>query len=321
MIDVIVTNYNNGDRLKRCLESVAMQEAKDNIRVILVDDASTDGSVDGAYAAYKRDSGGGGIVVVRNEANVGAGMSRRIGVHKALGFGDSEYTMFLDGDDEVTPNLVGDMYWDAIRLDADLAVCKVRFVGGENDGKIHEVGDVGLISVEEYRRRELGKLCGFLNNMLVRTSLWNNLEYSSLRFIEDWPTKERLMHYVERVVVSDAGYYLYNHNGNSLCNTCTHAKHTVYTALSMIEVCDFYKSIGDTRGCESLLYPIWLCMVSLRPDMDEVLRDWFDEIDTICGWCDKNMNGYVDKDKAGKQGEVQRDEEEDGQDDRGAYSQ
>ena len=320
MIDIIITNYNNGDKLKRCLESVARQTLISNIRVILVDDASTDDSVEVAYSACKRLCGC-DIVVVRNDENLGAGMSRRVGIHKALGFDDYEHTMFLDGDDEITPNLVEDMYRDAVMYDADLTVCKVRFVGGDNDGKIHEVGDAELISVEEYRKRELGKLCGFLNNMLIRTSLWNSLEYSSLRFIEDWPTKERLMHYVKSVAVSDAGYYLYNHNDESLCNTCTQVKHTVYTALSMIEVCDFCRSVGDTGGYESLMYPIWMCLVSLRPSMDEVLRDWFDEMDAICRWCDKNMNEYVDKDKAEKQGEVQRDEEKDGQDNRGADSQ
>lgn len=43
-------------------------------------------------------------------------------------------------------------------------------------------------------------------------------------------------------------------------------------------------------------------MVSLRNNMDEVLCDWLDEIDTICRWFDKNMGDYGYKDKPEKQG-------------------
>lgn len=320
MIDIVITNYNNGELLTRCLESVARQTLIGNIRVILVDDFSSDGSAERAERLFNRLCGS-DIVVICNESNLGCGMARRVGIHKALEFDDSEYTMFLDGDDEITPDVVKDMYVSAKGNDTDISVCKVRFVGGESDGKTHELGKPGVIGVDEFKRRELGKLCGFINNMLIKTSLWRSVEYSSLRYIEDWPTKMRLLHYVGRIAVTDAGYYLYNYNVNSLTKTCSDTKYVIYTALSMIEVCDFYKSVGDIKGSEAFLYPVWLCVYTLRPRMDEVLNDWFDEMDTISRWCEINLNGYGDKDKSEKQGEIQRDQEKDGQDYGGADSQ
>lgn len=301
MIDIIITNYNNGSKLLKCVESVARQTLIGNIRVVLVDDSSDDGSSQKACDLFKVLCRG-DIVVVCNDENLGAGMARRIGIHKVLEFGDSEYTMFLDGDDEITPNLVEDMYVCAKRYDADIVECKVRFVGGENDGYVHDIGPDGVIDVEEFRKRETGRLCGFINNKLIRTSLWRNIEYSSLRYIEDWPTKERLLYYVKSIVVTGAGYYLYNYNVDSLTKTCTSVKHSLYTALSMIEVSDFYKSVGDIEAARSFVYPIWMCLMSLKPHMDEVLSDWFDEIDTISRWCDKNMSEYGYKDKPEKQG-------------------
>lgn len=74
MIDIIITNYNNGWKLWRCLESVARQTIIDNIRVILVDDFSDDDSAIKARLVFGRLCGK-DIIVINNDENLGAGMS------------------------------------------------------------------------------------------------------------------------------------------------------------------------------------------------------------------------------------------------------
>jgi GT2 family glycosyltransferase/glycosyltransferase involved in cell wall biosynthesis len=63
-IAVIVVNWNSGDCLRRCLESLAGQERRPD-RVLVVDNASRDGSLDAALALFPL------VEAIRLDANVG----------------------------------------------------------------------------------------------------------------------------------------------------------------------------------------------------------------------------------------------------------
>ena len=63
-IAVIVVNWNAGDWLRRCLDSIAAQERRPD-RVLVVDNASTDGSLEAALRFHPR------VEALRLDANVG----------------------------------------------------------------------------------------------------------------------------------------------------------------------------------------------------------------------------------------------------------
>lgn len=89
-ISVIIPNYNCKTFLNACIDSIDRQ-ALDNIEIIIIDDASTDGSQDFLTAlAEKRDD-----LTILFEHSVGPGKARNIGAQAAQG----EYLAFLDADD------------------------------------------------------------------------------------------------------------------------------------------------------------------------------------------------------------------------------
>ena len=115
LISVIVPVYNVGGYLHGCLASVLAQSYRD-IEVILVDDASTDGSgqLCDVYAA--RDQR---VQVAHLAANRGPSAARNEGVRRAQG----EYIAFVDADDTVEPRLLEKLYANLEETGADISIC------------------------------------------------------------------------------------------------------------------------------------------------------------------------------------------------------
>lgn len=100
LVSVVIPAYNVGGYIKECVESVKAQTYK-NLEIILVDDGSTDGT--GAYCdeAAATDA----RVTVIHQKNGGVVSARDAGVQIAHG----EYLSFVDGDDFVEPDMVGEL--------------------------------------------------------------------------------------------------------------------------------------------------------------------------------------------------------------------
>lgn len=91
LISIIVPNYNNEQYLDVCLESIQNQSFK-NIQIIVVDDCSSDDSVQLVEQKKLTDER---IFLVRNEKNQGVNKTRNIGFKHA----DGEILTTLDSDD------------------------------------------------------------------------------------------------------------------------------------------------------------------------------------------------------------------------------
>ncbi len=94
-ISVVVPIYNVEEFLDECLRSVAAQTV-DDLEVVMVDDGSTDGSVDIAREHMARD----GRFKLVSQENGGLSAARNTGMASAAG----EYLAFLDSDDVLPPN-------------------------------------------------------------------------------------------------------------------------------------------------------------------------------------------------------------------------
>jgi len=90
-ISVIVPNYNNECYLERCLNSLERQTIKD-IEFILVDDASTDKSVEIMEEYHNKDQR---FKIISLSKNEGVSVARNKGVTASSG----EYIGFVDSDD------------------------------------------------------------------------------------------------------------------------------------------------------------------------------------------------------------------------------
>lgn len=84
---IIIPNYNNGEWIGKCLNSVISQKFKD-YAIIVVDDCSTDNSVE---VIKKYD-----VKLIQAKEKAFNGGARNIGIKDDT---ESEYTLFIDSDD------------------------------------------------------------------------------------------------------------------------------------------------------------------------------------------------------------------------------
>lgn len=99
-ISIVIPNYNGQKFLKSCLMSVTDQ-LTDACEIILVDDGSTDGSINIVRGEFSNLLKTGQLKLICIE-NSGPGEARNIGIRYATG----AYIAFVDSDDFVTPDYV-----------------------------------------------------------------------------------------------------------------------------------------------------------------------------------------------------------------------
>lgn len=118
-ISIIVPVYNLDKYLEDTVNSLINQTYK-NIEIILVDDGSTDTSPQ----LCDRLAGENECVSVIHQKHSGVSFARNAGVKAASG----DYIGFCDGDDLADPDMYEFMYNLAIKDNADIAICELRFI-------------------------------------------------------------------------------------------------------------------------------------------------------------------------------------------------
>lgn len=124
LVSVIIPTYNRKHTIKRSIDSVLVQTYR-AIEIIIIDDCSTDGTMEYVDELYGNITDI-NIIYVRNDSNVGPGASRNIGVSYASG----EYIAFHDSDDEWLPHKLERQMEEMRRADAKVgvvySVCEMR---------------------------------------------------------------------------------------------------------------------------------------------------------------------------------------------------
>lgn len=114
LISVIVPVYNVEKYLARCIDSILCQDCK-NLEVILVDDGSTDNSINICKEYVQNDS----RVSLINQSNQGSSIARNEGLSLAKG----EYISFVDSDDWIEPNMLQEMINFALSTNLEVVEC------------------------------------------------------------------------------------------------------------------------------------------------------------------------------------------------------
>ncbi|MBR6017979.1 MAG: glycosyltransferase family 2 protein [Paludibacteraceae bacterium] len=98
MISIIVPIYNAADYIQACVESLLRQTERD-LQLILVDDGSTDGSLQ-PYEAMRREGTLDPRIELYRQPHAGQSAARNLGLQHARG----AYIAFLDADDSLAPD-------------------------------------------------------------------------------------------------------------------------------------------------------------------------------------------------------------------------
>jgi len=211
-ISIIIPVYNTEQYLAKCIESV-INQTYINLEILLVNDGSTDSSLDICNAYASNDS----RVVVINKQNGGVSSARNSGLEVATG----EYIGFVDSDDFLSPVMYEELL-DAIQKnDADIAECgyctldmdyritgKYEFKNSIIDGN-YQCSYNYLANINT---------TNFNWNKLYKRFIFNDLRYPDLLYSEDYTINVKAFYKCNRKATISGCYYYYLKNEKSACN-------------------------------------------------------------------------------------------------------
>jgi len=101
LVSIIIPTHNRKDKLQRLLKSILISTYK-NIEIIVVDDASSDGTFEFVNKYSKKNKK---ITIIRNKINLFAAGSKNVGQKNASG----EFIAFIDDDNVVDKKMIKEL--------------------------------------------------------------------------------------------------------------------------------------------------------------------------------------------------------------------
>jgi len=205
-VSIIVPIYNASKYLKKCLSSI-VQQTYSNLEIILVNDGSTDSSLDIIHSFQKKDP----RIYLIDQKNQGVSASRNNGLAVSTG----TYITFVDSDDSLNLEFVEKMLFEFQQSHCELVVCAHT----KNE---HRFVENAIYSREEsyYHLIQDDSFGGYIwNKMYLRSILIEKLKTPfdlSISVCEDLLMNSRYLAYCQKICfLSDILYY-YNANDDSL---------------------------------------------------------------------------------------------------------
>lgn len=135
-VSIIIVNYNTKKLTLDCINSIYKYTVDVKFEVILVDNASTDGSA----ALFKTDNR---ITFIQSGGNIGFGRANNLGYSKAIG----KYIFLLNSDTVLLNNAIK-IFWDKMELLPQNISCIGTILKGVDLEDIHSFGKFPTLSKE-----------------------------------------------------------------------------------------------------------------------------------------------------------------------------
>ena len=217
-VSIILPIYNSSSFLPKCLESILSQTFK-NLELLLVDDGSTDSSLEIMKEYAKRD----GRIRVFHQENAGSGSARNHGLREATG----EWVAFVDSDDWLDQDYLEKLWSDM--EDVDFVLCGMNLIdrnGGHRPTKLR-TKEVPYTKNEVYTLKEIynslnmyalcGPCCKLFRKVIIEAH--SILFPEELSFGEDSLFVARYLHHIRKVRIVDMPLYNVQSREGSLCAT------------------------------------------------------------------------------------------------------
>ena len=165
LLSIIVPVYNVAPWLPRCLDSI-LEQTYDNLEVIVIDDGSTDASpqIIDQYAQNHN------VIKAIHQNNQGLVAVRERGIREAKG----DYIGFVDGDDEIIPEMYERLVNNALAYNAQISQCGIMCYYA--DGR--KVPLYGTNRLAVYNRQE--GCAALLRGLEMEPSLCNKIYHDSI---------------------------------------------------------------------------------------------------------------------------------------------
>ena len=250
-VSIIIPVYNAKKFIKECLVNCMTQTLED-IEIIVVDDKSTDNTVELVKAVMREDSR---IKLIELDKNYRQGYARNVAIEQST----ADYILFLDVDDAFEKNCAEELYNQIIADDADMTVCKFATID-DSTGKVHykhEFANYADLPKNLHRGfcykdvvpLELFDKCNVVWDKIYKKSFLteNNIKFPGGMFCEDDVFSFQAVFKAKKISVLDKSLVFYRINrkdsSSNLKDRTTFDCFKMYKMIkeNLMEQCIFFK--------------------------------------------------------------------------------
>ncbi len=209
LISIIVPIYNVEEYLEKCVDSILNQTYK-NLEIILVNDGSSDDSINICNRYEKEDS----RVKVIHKQNGGMSDARNTGMKIASG----KYIGFVDSDDYIKEDMIENLYNLLQKNNADISICAYELLDKNKTPSVKLNGEVysfnNIDAIQELLKSKF--ITSHCWNKLYKKQLWENVQFPIGRKFEDMAVMHLVFEKAEKIVYKNEIEYYYIKRSNSI---------------------------------------------------------------------------------------------------------
>lgn len=266
LVSVIIPVYNVEQYFNKCITSI-VQQTYTNIEIILINDGSTDNSLELCNNWKAKDA----RIVVYNQNNSGPSIARNKGIQVSTG----EWFFFVDSDDYIAPNAIERLVRE-IRSDIGVVEGNTRFLSKQNFDnydttffkKSRMVKSKDLFFDFYYRKILISPW-----NKLIRRDIVDNSMFIPNRFGEDVKFVLDISIYMEKkhldyIQIPDVIYY-YTINPCGTMQSRTARLRVDSRILVYEEATKYYEMFGHARS-RRIYLDMWQEILSINDEFDDI---------------------------------------------------
>ena len=136
-VSIIIVNWNGREYLSECLKSV-FNQSYDNFKVILVDNGSTDCSVEFVKNNFSH------VQVISLDKNYGFAKGNNIDMKEALKDKDVQYIALLNNDTKVEKNYLVELI-KVMSSDNKIGICALKMLRMDNPEILDSTGHIFIV--------------------------------------------------------------------------------------------------------------------------------------------------------------------------------
>ena len=237
-ISVIVPIFNTAEYLHKCIYSIRNQSYK-NLEIILVNDGSTDNSLDICNKFAENDK----RIIIIDKENGGVSSARNAGLDIASG----DYIGFVDSDDYINPDMYRQLIEASLENDADIAECGYKVIKEDFNTSLPVlfVNDVIIGNYECSKSFLIGQNTKNANwNKLYRRTIFDGIRFPKYSYTEDfWVNAKAFYQCQRKVTIKDCYYYYLKHKRSA--SSALFSKDRLHSILSRKDIFKFYQTRFD----------------------------------------------------------------------------
>lgn len=274
-ISIIVPIYKVEQYIEQCAKSLFDLDYK-SVEYIFVNDCTPDQSMqilDKVIENYPNRQSS--IKIIHHEINQGSGIARKTGIEHATG----EYTIYIDSDDWIEPDMASSFMNEAKETGADIVISD--FYENYPNSEIYKKQTILLGSNKLYIKEILTtKLRSFMWNKLVRTQLYKNIKFPNYSIGEDVFICIQLFFHANKIAyLSKAVVHYRTNNTESLTKNFN-----IENIFKYCKSCEnLLKDLKIWNEMKDFLYGrlLYSCLSNFGSQSREYLIKYFPEADKV----------------------------------------